>query len=1054
MNTVKKRRKAQLYGYEHFIFIINFQTTIFKERYVITMGTRMINRPKQEAYYRQSELLNGTWDFYPDNESERYDIRVPSYWDTPEEYGYPQAWRDLTYGVYRKEFTVPAEMSDSQIFLEIGALTVLAEAYVNGNRVGGEETNNYLMMMLPYEIDVTQYVTVGEANLLEVHIYGTASFPAEALSDSGKFIFPVGTEFISGIGRRGICGDVKLVGKPKIYISDVQIITDLKKNTDQSDDTITIKVTVENKTDTDKTITIANNAVLVDGGSEKAFDDQSVTISAQSWQTVEIADISWPNAIYWWPHDPKLYVLTTELLENDSVGDTVDSRFGFRQFNAKPDENYFELNGIRANLRGESLDYLNSERNRYYFYDSFNECPSNAALEVVKQTLNEAKELNMNIIRNHIRSFVANELFDYTDEIGLMMIDEGAFWETHQNMDYGSQAISNCSEWVKRWVRVIKNHPSIVMYSTTNESWGTEDAEILMPALREAVLSYDNTRPIYNDGDGNDLPFNDQINLHYSYQGVHMNGFPSIVNTGDIYNSFISGTVKPIGEGETMTPSRGLPLLNNDGSFQSVSGASFFGDDNVVSRAVYARSVGRVTRGARYIGVADFKPFSDMFYALEPIDGTIHPQWEDLTAPGLKPDSLTRPLFNPYDSKFSSLIKGDGYEYYKNSFAPVAAFDKEFDLSNLIGVTPAIYLSNDTLNRTVVVYNDEFTNGTQITVNWEAGYQNPSTDEYIVIDGGSFGIEVEYGMHSEENISFSIPDGIDGAQQLYLKLAVYKNSALMFAEDNMLGYLNEVPIPRIIITNPEIQQSDIVLEDALYKRRIKLVNTGGGLAESWTASGYGDWLNLETTSGILRGEQEVYFTLNTGIMESNTNYVKTLVFTGESGSSSQVDINMTTGELTKSDNIALFTRVEASSSYNSSGWRTTNIVDGRRDSTESLSMGWTSSNDIGTNHTEWIMLDLGKAYMIQTVDLYPRNDGSNTGYGFPVDFTIQLSEDNINWTTVITETGYELPGNEVQSFSFASSEARYIKIEGSSLRSNPNDWNQYRMQLAEIEVYQ
>lgn len=155
---------------------------------------------------------------------------------------------------------------------------------------------------------------------------------------------------------------------------------------------------------------------------------------------------------------------------------------------------------------------------------------------------------------------------------------------------------------------------------------------------------------------------------------------------------------------------------------------------------------------------------------------------------------------------------------------------------------------------------------------------------------------------------------------------------------------------------------------------------------------------------------------------------------------------------TPGGNLALNKTVTASSSHEGDGWGITKVVDGQR-SAVAGAYGWSSENSLTVNHTEWVMVDLGAANNITKVDLFPRNDGANTGYGFPIDFTIKVSTDNINWTTVVTRTGYTLPGGTVQSFTFTSQSARYVKIEGTSLRQNPSENNWYRMQFAEIEVY-
>lgn len=146
-------------------------------------------------------------------------------------------------------------------------------------------------------------------------------------------------------------------------------------------------------------------------------------------------------------------------------------------------------------------------------------------------------------------------------------------------------------------------------------------------------------------------------------------------------------------------------------------------------------------------------------------------------------------------------------------------------------------------------------------------------------------------------------------------------------------------------------------------------------------------------------------------------------------------------------NLALSATPSASSSHEGSGWSTAYIND------NSLSTGWSSGDaNTGSNHTEWVQVDLKSAQPFNEVDLYPRSDGANAGYGFPIDFTIAVSNNGSTWTTVVTKTGYSLPSG-VQSFTFASQTARYVRVTGTNLRPNPNDTNQYRMQFMEFGVY-
>lgn len=132
-------------------------------------------------------------------------------------------------------------------------------------------------------------------------------------------------------------------------------------------------------------------------------------------------------------------------------------------------------------------------------------------------------------------------------------------------------------------------------------------------------------------------------------------------------------------------------------------------------------------------------------------------------------------------------------------------------------------------------------------------------------------------------------------------------------------------------------------------------------------------------------------------------------------------------------------------------WERLKIADGRTGS-DTYSNGWSSANSTAVSHTEWVRFDFGRVASINAVDLYPRNDGPNLGYGFPIDFTIDVSTDNVNWTAVVSRTDQPIPTG-VQKFNFGFQNARYVRVQGTRLRPNPNDANRYRMQLAEARIY-
>lgn len=139
--------------------------------------------------------------------------------------------------------------------------------------------------------------------------------------------------------------------------------------------------------------------------------------------------------------------------------------------------------------------------------------------------------------------------------------------------------------------------------------------------------------------------------------------------------------------------------------------------------------------------------------------------------------------------------------------------------------------------------------------------------------------------------------------------------------------------------------------------------------------------------------------------------------------------------------------ITASSSYEGDGWGISTVMDGILTSNSS-SMGWSSANSTGSNHTEWIRIDRNVSGPLNRVDLYPRTDSPNVGEGFPVDFKIEVSTDLQNWTSVITKTNFTKP-TEVQSFRFNSINAAGVRITGTKLRQGESG---YYMQFSEIAL--
>ena len=97
--------------------------------------------------------------------------------------------------------------------------------------------------------------------------------------------------------------------------------------------------------------------------------------------------------------------------------------------------------------------------------------------------------------------------------------------------------------------------------------------------------------------------------------------------------------------------------------------------------------------------------------------------------------------------------------------------------------------------------------------------------------------------------------------------------------------------------------------------------------------------------------------------------------------------------------------------------------------------------------TEQITLDLGSTKSVGRVRLRSRSD---TAGAFPKDFQVQISEDNVNFSTVHAESNFAASAATWYTFDFTSISARYVRI----LVTKPVQWGaNFVVHLAEIEVY-
>ena len=536
-------------------------------------------------------------------------ITVPEFWDAVPEFSTVRAR-------YERWVTVPDTWTGKRIKVEFRGVNHIADVYINGTAVG-----SHVGGWTPFGFDITSLVQPGQTFSLSVDVRGGSSQPI--VDSGGHPAWPVG--WYGHLHQWGIGDDVYLRAYGPAHIEDAFIETSYRSRT------LTVTYSLRNADARPHTVTVGA-AVTRAGAAELTLAGPTVTLAPGGTQSVTVR-VPWDHPALWTPDTPNLYLLESQLLENGQVLDQESRRFGFREIWIE--DNHFVLNGVRVNLWGSSVTgHAQGFRDARYALFSRTTWPT---------TIDTLKSMNIRVLRFHQQppeTFV----LDVADEKGLLVIAESAVYA--RDYLYASDKtmyLRNSAHWITEWVKAERNHPSIILWSASSEM---EHPSGLLTAnqlrsLGDSVSAYDPSRPVIYEGEGDDVG-GTVVNYHYP-EGY--GNQPS----GSIYSwASLVRADKPTGVGEFLT---------------------HYGVNGEPNRWWQ----GTWTRGMRYVGFADIRPF------------TLEWAWT-----------------SPNQPQVANL---------RNSLNPVALFDKAYDdlgIGPLMsGQYPSLPAGRRSL-RTLVLYNDDY----------------------------------------------------------------------------------------------------------------------------------------------------------------------------------------------------------------------------------------------------------------------------------------------------------------------------------------------------------
>ncbi len=374
---------------------------------------------------------------------------------------------------YVKYFSVPAQFVGKRVFLSFQGVESGFALWCNGSYIGYSEDS-----FTPSEFELTDVLKAGE-NKLAVQVYKWTS--GSWCEDQDFFRF-------SGIFR-----SVYLYAIPDTHVSDVKIQTNLNADFTTADLVVSLTVTTTKAAGSVR-------AKLTLSDISEAAEAEIALVNGEN-PAVHMA-VDAP--MLWSAESPNLYELLITLYDADgTIVEIIPQKVGFRHFAL--DNGIMKLNGQRIVFKGV---------NRHEFSGRFGRVPN---YEEMLQDIITMKQHNINAIRT---SHYPNDskLYELCDVYGLYLIDE-CNMETHGAWDQvlrGKKPIETAlpgdrKEWepllldrVCSMYQRDKNHPSILIWSCGNESFGGS----VIHAMSQKFRELDDTRLVHYEGVFNDRRVN------------------------------------------------------------------------------------------------------------------------------------------------------------------------------------------------------------------------------------------------------------------------------------------------------------------------------------------------------------------------------------------------------------------------------------------------------------------------------------------------------------------------------------------------------------------
>ncbi len=392
---------------------------------------------------------------------------------------------------YVKYFTLPESMKGMPVYISFQGVESGMALWLNGQYVGYSEDS-----FTPAEFDLTPYVRDGE-NKLAVQVFKWTSSSWAEDQDFYRF---------SGIYR-----DVYLFTRPEAHIWDLSVRTLLDDSYQAGRLVIDALSCGNGRIEAELRKLPAADApasLYAASAPEEAPLFASAAFDMKDGET----HLSLPVSGFdlWSAEEPNLYELFLQVYdENGQLAEVLSEYVGFRRFEMI--DHIMCLNGKRIVFKGV---------NRHEFSSKAGRVPQE---DEILQDITTMKLHNINAIRTcHYPD--DSRIYRLCDRYGLYLIDENNLeshgsWDSYaRGKDKDMSRIVPCDreEWKSMMLDRVnstyqrdKNHPSILIWSCGNESFGGTVIRDMADRFREL----DNTRLVHYEGVFCDRRYNETSDM-------------------------------------------------------------------------------------------------------------------------------------------------------------------------------------------------------------------------------------------------------------------------------------------------------------------------------------------------------------------------------------------------------------------------------------------------------------------------------------------------------------------------------------------------------------